>query len=128
ESWEDTENCVDSPYTLSFTLPATGGPWIVTGFDVEYDMTSTNIAYINNQRSYIYFQNADVAEEVYSRNESGEGTATYTRTVDIANGSYADGAELVFEMRAWRTWGTDEDCGVYYVKVDDGTWKITLHY
>ena len=105
----------------------------MTGFDVEYTMTAANVAYMSEQRSLIYFQNSGTPESnVTSGTGLSEGTFSYARTnIGIANAYYAGGTNLIFEMRAWRTWGSvapNDGCGTYYNKVNNNSWKITVNY
>src|SRR5690554_1378354 len=117
--------------TLTIELPA-GGPWEVTGFDVEYDMTAQNGAWMAEQRSLIHFQNNNVEESAPTLGVgSAVGTYSYSRPgLDLANGYYSGGDDLIFEMRTWRTWSTfgEEGCTTHNNKVDNNTWKITVHY
>jgi hypothetical protein len=56
------------------------------------------------------------------------GIQSYSRNnVVIANGAYAGGENLTFEMRAWRT-SQGSGCNTTFNKVDNFTWMITVHY
>jgi hypothetical protein len=117
---------------LTVPLPA-GGPWEVTGIDVEYDMTAvTNSnAYMSEQFSRIQFQNNGISENTYTQGIGGsEGTYDYSRTdLQIANGIYPGATDLNFQMQAYRTWGTSTpNCETLHNKVDNGTWKVTVNY
>lgn len=114
--------------TISITLPA-GGPWIVTGIDISYNMTASGLGLMSHQRSQIHCQNSNTTEaSVYQGTGNMEGTQAYIRTsVNIAAGTYAGNTMLVFEMRAWRT-SIGFICSTAQNKVDNLTWTITLHY
>lgn len=114
--------------TLSISLPA-GGPYDIISIDVSYSMTAAGGAWMSEQRSQIYCQNTLLDEGGYS-NGAGNSSATqsYTRNgLTIANGNYPGGTAIVFEMQAYRTWGT-VGCLSDQNKVDDGTWTITITY
>src|SRR5690606_11360467 len=95
-------------------------------------MTAANVAYMSEQRSRIHFQNTGQEESVISGTGAAGGTFSYNRTgINLANGYHAGSSNLVFEMRAWRTWGStapNAGCGTYYNKVNNNTWKITVNY
>lgn len=115
--------------TLTVQLPE-GGPWEVTGFDVSYDMIAAGGAWRSEQRSWIHFQNLDISEPGAPFSGSGNtaGTQNYNRSdINIANGYYAGEEELIFEMRAWRTWG-GSGCNTTYNRVANNTWNITVYY
>ena len=124
--------CNGSNTSLTVTLPATGAStWEVLSVDVEYDMTAQNVAYMSEQRSQIHFQNTNTTESSVASGSGTGGTFSYSRNLSLANGYYAAGTNLIFEMQAWRTWGStapNDGCGVYYNRVDDGTWMITVNY
>lgn len=114
--------------TLSLNLPS-GGPWVVTGVDIEYEMLAQNGGFKSHQRSQVYCQNTERNEaSVFAGTGNAEGVQEYSRTsVAIANEIYAGGTSLIFEMRAWRTMiGTG--CNTTYNRVNNFTWTITVHY
>ncbi len=114
--------------TLEVVLPA-GGPWQVNSIEIEYDMTAGNGAYMSEQISKVYCQNTTNEEGDNSGAGSSEGTYSYLRTgVNIANGVYAGGTNLIFEMHAYRTWSSASGCNTNDQKVDDNTWIITVLY
>ena len=120
--------CNGPSTTISITLPTDFGDLEVLGIDIDYSMTSGNGGFMADQRSQIHFQNNNTSETVVHGTGDQNGTLEYNRTgVDIANGNYPGGTVLTFEMRAWRVWGDMEDCGVFYNKVDDNSWSITVH-
>src|SRR5690625_6666294 len=92
---------------------------------------------MSEQRSPIYFQNTASPEfstessSVFHVTVSATGTMSYSRTGgDIANGFYAGGENLTFEMHAWRTWESSSypGCNTDVSKVDNNTWKIDVLY
>ena len=126
-----SSSCNGPLTTLALTLPA-GPSWDVVGVDISYTMTANSGAWKGEQRSLVYCQNTTTEENggtYYSGSGSTGGTQGYNRNgVSIANGIYAGGATLTFEMRAYRTWTGGGTCNTTYNKVDDGTWTITVHY
>src|SRR5690554_3243225 len=83
-SFDDT--CNGPLTTLTVELPV-GGPWEVTGFDVEYDMTAQNGAWMSEQNSLIHFQNNNVEESAPTLGAGFAGTNSYSRPgLDLANG------------------------------------------
>ena len=114
--------------TIAITLPP-GDNREVTGIDVSYAMTAASSGWMADQRSQIHFQNGNISEPVYSGFGNANGTFFYDRdNVTIANGTYAGGTELIFEMRAWRVFGTTSDCNKAFNKIDAGSWLITVFY
>lgn len=123
-----SSTCNGPATTLSVALPS-GGPWLVTGIDVSYTMTAVSGAYKSEQRSKVYCQNTAIGESSFLSGVGATGgTYAYNRTaLTIANGSYAGGTALVFEMQAYRTWG-GSGCNTTYNYVDNGSWTITVAY
>jgi len=127
-SLDTYDSTCSGPAILTVQLPP-GGPWEVTGIDIDYEMTAANVAYMSEQRSQVLFQNTGIEEPTINGAGSSGGTHTYNRSnVAIANGYHAGGTNLAFEMKAWRTWGSSPLCGTNYNKVDNNTWTITVHY
>ena len=113
---------------LTVSLPA-GGPWEVTAVDVVYDMTALGGGYRSEQRSQLYCQNSTTGEGTYYAGTGTGGVHSYNRTgLTIADGSYAGGTNLVFEMQAYRTWTGGGTCNATYNKIDNGTWTVTVTY
>ena len=81
--------------TLSVELPA-GGPWVVTGIDIAYDMLAQSNGWKSHQRSQVYCQTTQKNEpSVYSGTGNENGVQSYLRSnVAIANGTYAGGTTL----------------------------------
>ena len=113
---------------LSITLPP-GGAWNVTSIDIQYNMTALGGGFKSHQRSYIHCQNTQTSEDsIYQGTGNSGGIQVYNRTgITIANGNYAGGEVLFFEMRAWRT-ASGSGCSTANNKVDIFTWIITVHY
>ncbi|WP_236976947.1 fibronectin type III domain-containing protein [Membranihabitans maritimus] len=117
---------------ISITLPS-GGFYEVTGIDVEYSIEAVGepfYGFINEQNSRIYFTNESSAESWFQGSGFEPGTQEYSRSeVDIANGVYSGGTELIFQLQAYRTYGFDDtDCNTDYQKILNNTWEITVHY
>ncbi|MFL9836372.1 T9SS type A sorting domain-containing protein [Flavobacterium sp. ST-75] len=112
------------PTVLTVSVPE---GFQIASVDVAYQMTSQNSAYMSEQRSLLFCNTTNMGESAVTPGPSGNmGTATYNRTgLNIADGATGD---VEFELRAWRTWGSNEECGVYYTTVDDGTFIITITY
>lgn len=92
-------------------------------------MTALGGGFKSHQRSYIRCQNTQTSEDsIYSGTGNTGGIQVYNRTgITIANGNYAGGTVLNFEMRAWRT-SVGSGCNTTNNKVDIFTWIITVHY
>ena len=116
--------------TLTITLPGSVGSYNVTGIDIQYNMTALNGGWMADQRSQIHCQNSSTTESIiYAGAGSSGGTFPYNRpNVNIANGLYPAGTDLIFEMRAWRVFGSSPVCGPQFNKVDNNTWTITVYY
>ena len=93
--------CNGPTTTLEITLPP-GGPWLVTGIDIEYSMTAQGGGWKSHQRSQIHCQNSTMTEAlIYDGSGNNGGIQAYSRNnVSIANGSYAGNTSLVFDMSA----------------------------
>lgn len=120
--------CTGPVTTLSIQLPP-GGPWQVIGIDIIYTMTALGSGWKSDQRSQIHFQNTNTTEgAVYPGTGNTTGSQAYNRTgVDIANGIYPGNTDLIFEMRAWRTFGTNA-CNFTFNIVNNSLWKIIVYY
>jgi hypothetical protein len=83
-----------------------------------------------DQRSYIYCTNTNQSEsQVYFGSGATAGTQNYNRAnVSIANGVFAGGTTLSFEMRAWRTYTVAGGCITSENRILNNTWSIILHY
>jgi len=116
--------------TLNIELPS-GGSVLISGVDIVYEMTATNPGWQSDQRSQVYCDNTSNLEgEVYQGVGNTSGTYDYSRLgVDIANGTYAGGTIISFNMRAWRTFaGGGGACSTTVNKVDNSSWTMTIHY
>lgn len=123
-----SSSCNGPVTPLTVALPA-GGPWSVTSVDVSYNMTAQGGAYKSEQHSKLYCQNTTTGEASYAAGVgSSSGTYSYSRNgLTIANGAFAGGTNLVFEIQAYRTWG-GSGCNTTYNKVDNNTWTVTVYY
>lgn len=121
-------SCNGPSTTLTLTLPA-GDNYTVTGIDVAYQMTALGSGFMSHQRSAVYCQNTDTGESTYSGAGDSNGTFPYSREgVNIANGTYTGGTQLVFEMRAWRTFEGTSGCNTAVNRVNAVTWTITVYF
>jgi hypothetical protein len=121
--WVGPSTC---PGVMTVNVPA--GQWI-TGIDVSYNMTAQNGAWMSEQRSKIYSPTMGAGEADYA---AGAGTAAGTFSYSRTGLTFANGAqgEVVFHMDAGRTWGStapNDGCGVFYNKVDNGTWTMVIY-
>lgn len=120
-------SCNGPNATLVFTLPA-GDNYEVTHIDIEYLMTALEGGFKSHQRSYIHCQFTGISEPEYSGMGDAPGIQSYERdSVTIANGIYAGGTELAFEMRAYRTVEVTPGCNDLVIQVNAFTWIITLY-
>jgi FG-GAP repeat len=128
-SFNTYDNSCNGPSaTLSLTLPA-GESYTVTSVDVSYTMTGFGSGWKSHQRSMIKLQNTNVEEAAEAIGVGDvNGTQTYARSISIANGNYAGGTELVFQMKARRTQEGNPGCNNLINRVDNNTWVITVHY
>lgn len=123
-------SCNGNNIILSATLPA-GDSYTVTGIDVLYNITALGNGWMVDQRSQIKCVNTNTTEAtVFSGAGNSAGTFNYSRNgVTIANGTYAGGTRLDFEMHAWRVFeGTVPGCNTNINRVNNGTWNIKVYY
>lgn len=127
-SLNDFDEYCNGPSTIiAITLPP-GENYSVTNVTVSYNMTALNDGWMVDQRSRIYFENNNSAEAIVYGPFGGPGTANYSRNLTLANGTYAGGTVLKFQMQAYRALVNSIECGTDANKVDNNTWTITVHY
>ena len=122
--------CNGNNIILSVTLPA-GESYPVTGVNISYNMTALAGGQMAHQRSQVKCVTTNNTEAaVYSGVGTTGGTFNYSRTgVTIANGTYAGGTQLNFEMHAWRVTGAPSGpCNTVANRVDANSWTITVYY
>lgn len=117
------------PGTLSVSVPVDA---VIVGVDVSYEMTAHNGGSKVHQRSWLRCVSpGGIGEpQVSTGGHNASGTRSYSRTgLHIANG-VRGGGDVIFELHAGRTLGTNmiDNVSTYYNKVDDGTWTVTVHY
>ncbi|HPE34816.1 MAG TPA: choice-of-anchor J domain-containing protein [Bacteroidales bacterium] len=116
------------PGLLTIEIPAGA---IINSVSTTYAMTATNNGWMSEQRSQLRCVNPGGTNEPSLTLGYGnsEGTLVYSRSnLDIANG-VSGGGSIQFELHAGRTWGWDgTGCSIYYNKVDNGTWSVTVYY
>ncbi|HLF67620.1 MAG TPA: FG-GAP repeat protein, partial [Gammaproteobacteria bacterium] len=122
-------SCNGNNIILQLTMPA-GDAYPVTGIDISYSMTALGSGQMDHQRSQIKCVNNNTKEAtVYSGVGAAAGTYNYNRTgVTIANGTYAGGTVLSFELHAWRTVEVSPGCHTAVNMVNAGSWTITVFY
>jgi hypothetical protein len=107
-TWDD--QCNGPSTTIAITLPA-GENVAVTSISYDYDFVSVSPNAPNTQKSYLHLANTGVDDNI-NGNVSGivGETFSYAGTSSFANGTYPGGTTLVFEIRAWRTFGANPGC------------------
>lgn len=123
--------CNGNNIVLQLSLPA-GETYAVTGIDISYSMTALGSGKMEDQRSQVKCANTNITEPT-SNNGRGTttGTFVYNRTnISIANGTYAGGTVISFEMHAWRATSNVNNLGCNTIenRVNANSWQITLHY
>ncbi|MBL0357266.1 MAG: hypothetical protein IPP72_10445 [Chitinophagaceae bacterium] len=123
--------CNGNNIVLQLSLPA-GETYAVTGIDISYSMTALGSGKMEDQRSQVKCANTNITEPT-SHNGRGTttGTFVYNRTnISIANGTYAGGTVISFEMHAWRATSNVNNLGCNAIenRVNANSWQITLHY
>ena len=129
-SYNEYDASCNGPSTiLSVSLPG-GDNYQVTKISVVYSMTALGNAWKSEQRSQVHCQNSNTTESsVFSGVGDAPGIYNYSRDdVSIANGTYPGYTDLVFEMRAWRTWEGTAGCRTAENKVDVSSWTITIYF
>jgi len=121
--------CNGSSIQLQVVLPA-GESYPVTGINIAYSMTALGVGQMAHQRSQVKCVNTGLTETtVYEGVGAATGTYPYARQgVNIANGGFAGGTVLLFEIHAWRTVEGTAGCNTSVNRVNAGTWTITVFY
>ena len=118
-------------HTISLTIPeSTDSFFQVTNALVNYTMISSNANLVKHQRSKMFFVNNSVEEDLWVEGVvNGSEMFDYSRNIDLANGLYAGGTVLTFNMWAVRK---KEDnfpgCNQDVTWVEDGSWTIEIEY
>ena len=116
------------PGTLTVTIPAGA---VITGLDVEYDMTAQNWGWMSEQRSQLRCISPGGTSETNLATGSGDsgGTQSYSRTgLDIAN-AVTGGGDIQFELHAGRTWTLyGNDCSTTFNFVENNSFTVTIHF
>jgi len=125
----DVTSSSSCPGVLSVYIPSGA---IITGVDVSYSMTAQYYGYMADQRSQLRCTSSGGLAEPVLVVGAGNAPGTYTylrKNLDIANG-VKGGGEIRFELHTGRTWSYSgySGCQTYNNKVDDNTWKVTVHY
>ncbi|MEZ5082116.1 MAG: carboxypeptidase-like regulatory domain-containing protein [Bacteroidales bacterium] len=114
------------PGLMTVTIPS--GATILST-DVSYDMTSDANSAVYRQRSHFRCVSPGGMPEATMTNGPSiyvPGTASYSRTVNIANGVIG-GGDINFELHAGVT-HYKHYCSTDSAKVDNNTWTITITY
>ncbi|MFU8842677.1 MAG: fibronectin type III domain-containing protein [Bacteroidales bacterium] len=122
--WVGPSTC---PGVLTATIPS--GNWI-TGVDVTYAMTAANGGWTADQRSKLFSPTTGLGESDYTAGTGNSaGTQVYTRTA-LTFANSATGT-VTFHLDAGRVFGNtapNNGCSLYYNKVDNNTWTLTVYY
>jgi hypothetical protein len=114
------------PGLMTVTLPTDA---LILYTDVSYDMTSNMGSTMNKQKSQLRCVTSGGTNETSITSGPSiytEGTHSYSRTVDIANG-IVGGGDIEFELHAGVT-HYKHYCSTDSAKVDNNTWTITITY
>ncbi len=116
--------CSGAAHPLTVTMPA--GTNTVTSVDVVYDMTSVG-AWMSEQRSRLACSTSGTNEGSDYAGVGSSGTYSYDRSgLTFVNGDYT--GNLTFENWAFRRYNPVGGCSTSNVKVDNGTWTVTVNY
>ncbi|MCD4746585.1 MAG: hypothetical protein K8R58_09810, partial [Bacteroidales bacterium] len=116
--------CSGAAHPLTVTMPA--GSYTITSVDVVYDMTSVG-AWMSEQRSRLACQTTGTNEGTDYAGVGSSGTYSYNRSgLTFTNGTYS--GNLIFENWAFRRYYNPTGCSSSTVKVDNGTWTVTVNY
>lgn len=120
-NWNNLTAC---PGTMTAVVPE---GQMVTNLDLSYSMTALNWGWMSDQRSKLISPNLDAGESSYvSGTGGGQGSLHYNRP-GLSFANFATG-EIVFELHAGRTFGSNWGCNMADQKVDNNSWQITIHY
>jgi len=114
--------CNGPTTTLSITLPSDQGDIKINAVDIEYVGEGPSNNWLSTN---IYCQTTGVDESEYGY--SGGGFRS-REGLSIANGVYAPGTVLTFEMQAWVSYlGIPNTCTTDYAYIANDTWRITAY-
>lgn len=112
---------------LLVTVPA---GQFVTGVDIEYDMTATGGAWLQEQISYVECVTTGTTEAAVTPGppQSVGGTNSYSRTgLTFASGIVPGSGTMIFRLHAFRSWG-GSGCNTGFQSVPNNTYKVTVYY
>lgn len=122
------ESCNGPATSLIITMPP-GESYEVTGAHVSYTMTATTPGFIIDQRSKIGCYNTGLVSPEVSGNASSPGTLLYSYPINIANGIYAGGEQIEFNLYAMRNYNDGHPpCSTTTNKINSSSLTITLTY
>ncbi|MEL6986447.1 MAG: hypothetical protein AAGK97_01345 [Bacteroidota bacterium] len=125
----DPDCSANTSRRIIITLPA-GETFEITGIDISYEIQAVGSNIPALQQSRIRYREANVTEPQFygSSNVTQGALEQYSRSnVDIANGSYAGGTKLTFEMELFRTVGGD-GCNFDHQFIPSNSFTITINY
>lgn len=117
----DSNSTTTCPGTLTVNIPA---GYEIASVATAYNMQTASNGWLAEQNSILVCNTTGMTESAVTTGVGNTtGTFNYSRSgLDIANG--ATGA-VVFELRAWRTYG-GVDCNTDYNRVVGGTWTVSV--
>lgn len=121
------ETCNGPVTILEVTLPP-GEFFEVTNVHTEYTMTALGDGWRSHQRSKIRCANSGMEETEVSGVGDEAGPYMYSRDISVANGIYAGGTTVTFEMWARRTLEGTPGCNTNTNRVNAFSWVLTLYY
>lgn len=114
---------------IYINFPNDGSSYKVTNVNTSYTMIAENQGFKAEQFSSIVFVNNNTAETTEAQGVGfTEGTQAYNRSINLANGVYPSGAQLVFQLRARRSQQVTGQCNSEHNYVQANTWQITVSF
>jgi len=115
------------PGTLAVNIPAGS---VITSVDVVYDFEALPGSYKAFQISQLRCVSPGGLPEgsVAKSTSYTSGVLTYSRpNLTIAN-EVVGGGNILFELHAGNTFGTVQGCSEQFLRINNNTWTVTVHY
>ncbi len=125
-----TESSALEPGEMIVSIPEGA---IITSVTVEYAITSHNMAWMSEQRSFLrcVSEGGETEQQVHAGSSESGGTKEYHRSgLDIAN-NVVGGGDIAFELHVfhtWESWNGPGGSNTEYVYVPNETWKVIVYY
>src|SRR5690606_31594498 len=105
-----TDFCTPEP-TITIEVPE---GMQIAQLHVQYSMTAQNVAWMSEQRSFIYSPTLDEGEATLAAGVGDTG-GTYNYSRSLGDLGYGATGSVDFVLRAWRTWTStgQEGCSTY---------------